>query len=160
MTVQIRAATAKDAPRVVEIYVDSWNAGFTGLMPPIVADDARTQRWTTELAGGPTTWFVAEADGLLAGLVGIGPSRDPVDPQLGELDTIVVDPAHWRTGLGTTLMHTALEALATAYPQAILWTLANYPQAQRFYESTGWYPNGTTRDNGHQVMYRHDLAAG
>ncbi|MFI6828002.1 GNAT family N-acetyltransferase [Kribbella sp. NPDC050241] len=156
MTVQIRAATAEDAPRVVEIYVDSWNAGFTGLMPPIEADDARIQRWATDLANDRTSWWVAEADGSIAGLVGIGPSRDPVDPQLGELDTIAVDPAHWRTGLGTNLMHTALDALA-AYQQAVLWTLANYPQGQRFYESTVWYADGTTRADGHQVMFRHDL---
>ncbi|WP_406048118.1 GNAT family N-acetyltransferase [Kribbella sp. NBC_00889] len=156
MTVQIRAAMAEDAPRVVEIYVDSWNAGFTGLMPPIEADAGRIQRWATDLASDRTSWWVAEANGTIAGLVGIGPSRDPVDPQLGELDTIAVDPTHWRTGLGTNLMHTALDALA-AYQQAILWTLANYPQGQRFYESTGWYADGATRADGHQVMFRHDL---
>ncbi|TCC45947.1 GNAT family N-acetyltransferase [Kribbella capetownensis] len=160
MSMLVRPATPADAPRVVEIYVDSWNAGFTGLMAPIEADAGRIQRWAADLASDRTNWWVAEADGTVAGLVGIGPSRDPLDPRLGELDTIAIDPAYWRTGVGTTLMHTALDALRAAYPQAILWTLANYPQGQRFYESTGWYADGTTRDNGHQVMFRHDLDGG
>ncbi|WP_432888304.1 GNAT family N-acetyltransferase [Kribbella sp. CA-245084] len=89
-----------------------------------------------------------------AGLVGIGPSRDPIDPNLGELDTIAVDPAYWRQGVGKALMQKALQALASTYPEAILWTLANYPQGQHFYESTGWTLDGGSRDNGHQISYR------
>ena len=146
---------AEDAPRVVQIYVDSWNAGFVGLMPPITVDEARVARWAGELAEG--NWWVAEYDGTLAGLVGVCPSRDPVQPGLGELDTIAVDPAYWRKGVGAALMSTALEALATTYPEAILWTLANYPQGQSFYLSTGWTPDGNTRSNGHQVSYRRHL---
>jgi len=160
MSVRIRVATVEDAPRVVEVYVDSWNAGFTGLMPPIAVDEGRIRRWATDLADERNTWWVAEIDGSIAGLAGIGPSRDPVDPRLGELDTMAVDPAHWRAGIGTALMQTALEALASTYPQAILWTLAGYDQGQRFYESTGWHLDGNTRDDGHQVSYRHDLSGG
>jgi GNAT superfamily N-acetyltransferase len=148
----IRRASVEDAPRVVQIYVDSWNAGFVGLMQRLVVDEARVARWTGDLATG--SWWVAEYDGTLAGLVGVGPSRDPIDPRLGELDTIAVDPAYWRAGVGTALMQTALEALAADYPEAIVWTLANYDQGQRFYEATGWTADGRTRDRGRQVSYR------
>jgi GNAT superfamily N-acetyltransferase len=154
----IRPATPDDAPLVTQIYVDSWNAGFVGLMPPITLDEARVQRWAKELADGRNSWWVAEVGGSIVGLAGIGPSRDPVDPRLGELDTMAVGPAHWRTGIGTALMRTALNALAAAYPQAILWTLAGLDQAQRFYTSTGWYADGGTRDGGHQLSFRHDLS--
>jgi GNAT superfamily N-acetyltransferase len=65
----------------------------------------------------------------------------------------------WRsTGIGKALMQTAIEGLTEArYPEAILWTLADYPQGQRFYESTGWHADGSTRDNGHQVCFRRRL---
>lgn len=156
----IRPATAGDAAGVARLYVESWNVGFAGLMPAIVLDNGRVERWAGELAGGPTSWWVAEYDGSIAGMVGIGPSRDPVDPDLGELDTIAVDPAHWRTGIGTALMRIAVDGLTDAgYPEAILWTLANYPQAQRFYESTGWRADGNTRDSGHQISFRRRLRA-
>ena len=149
----IRSATRADAARVVQIYVDSWNAGFGDLMPPIEVSDARIARWSDTLADG--NWWVAEVDDTIAGVVGIGPSRDPIDPDLGELDTIAVDPAYWRQGVGKALMQKALQALATTYPEAILWTLANYPQGQHFYESTGWTLHGVSRANGHQLSYRH-----
>jgi N-acetylglutamate synthase-like GNAT family acetyltransferase len=158
MSVAVRVAEANDAPRIVQIYVDSWNAGFGELMPHLVIDEDRISRWTTELTTGPTRWWVAEHDGSIVGFVGIGPSRDPVDPELGELDTIAVDPAHWRGGTGTALMRTALDALAdSGFTEAILWTLAGYDQGQTFYSSMGWTADGRTRDNGHQVSYRHDL---
>ncbi|WP_371407235.1 GNAT family N-acetyltransferase [Kribbella sp. NBC_00662] len=148
----IRPAARADAPRVVQVYVDSWNEGFGDLMPTIEVSEARIARWSDTLAEG--NWWVAEADNTIVGLVGIGLSRDPIDPQLGELDTIAVDPAYWRQGVGKALMQKALQALAATYPEAILWTLANYPQGQTFYESTGWTLDGGTRDNGHQVSYR------
>ena len=84
-------------------------------MPPIVLDEGRVARWAGELAEGD--WWVAEYDGVVAGLVGVCPSRDPLDPPLGELDTIAVDPPYWRTGIGTALMHKALDELAAGYPE-------------------------------------------
>lgn len=151
----IRAATAEDGPQVAQVYVESWNAGFGELMPPAVLDDARVARWTETVADG--NWWVAEVDRVVAGVVGIGVSRDPVDQELGELDTIAVDPAYWRRGVGTALMDKALEELAGRFDQAILWTLANYPQGQNFYAKTGWTPTDQTRDDGHQVCYHRSF---
>lgn len=148
----IRTATSQDASRVVQIYVASWNEGFGELMPPIDVSEDRIARWFLTLAQG--NWWLAELDDTIAGFVGTVPSRDPVDPNLGELDTIAVDPQYWRKGVGKALMQKALQDLSSTYPEAILWTLANYPQGQRFYESTGWTPAGTTRANGRQISYR------
>ena len=148
----IRAAVGGDGAEVARIYVESSNDGFGQLMPAMVLDDGRVARWSETVADG--NWWVAEVDGAIAGFVGIGPSRDPVDPELGELDTIAVDSPYWRQGVGTALMHKALEQLAARYGEAIVWTLANYPQAQTFYAKTGWALSDRTRDNGRQVSYR------
>jgi GNAT superfamily N-acetyltransferase len=80
-----------------------------------------------------------------------------VDPALGELDTIAVDPPYWRHGVGTALVQKAVDELRSDYDEAILWTLANYPRGQNFYARTGWTLTGVTRDNGHQVSYRRRL---
>lgn len=158
MRIAIRPAGPNDVPRMVQIYVDSWNEGFGELMPPQVVDVDRVSRWTIELTRGQSRWWVAEYDTSIVGLVGIGPSRDPVDPELGELDTIAVDPAHWRMGIGSALMQTALGALdVDGFTEAILWTLAGYDRGHRFYNSTGWTRDGGTRDNGHQVSFRRNL---
>jgi GNAT superfamily N-acetyltransferase len=148
----IRAAVGGDGAEVARIYVESSNDGFGQLMPAMVLDDGRVGRWSETVADG--NWWVAEVDGAIAGFVGIGPSRDPVDPELGELDTIAVDSPYWRRGVGTALMQMALEQLAARYDEAIVWTLANYPQAQTFYAKTGWALSDRTRDNGRQVSYR------
>lgn len=159
MTYRARPAGAADAEAVVRIYVDSWNAGFGKRMPAIVADDDRLARWRHDL--GPETatrWWSVEEAGRPLGFVGVGPSRDPLDPALGELDTIAVAPDHWRRGVGSVLMETALADLREAgYCKAILWTLRDYPLAESFYQSHGWRLSGHSRQEGDQVRYDHDL---
>jgi len=115
--------------------------------------------WTRNLVvSPPTRWWVAEREAQLVGFVGIGPSRDPIDPNLGELHTIAIDPPHWRTGAGRELMSVAVETLEQdGYPEAILWTLENYPMGQHFYEATGWSRDGGARDNGTKIRYRINL---
>jgi GNAT superfamily N-acetyltransferase len=151
----IRPAGGADAEEIARIYVTSWNVGFGELMPPAVLDERRVARWRETVADG--NWWVGEVGGVVAGFVGIGASRDPADPALGELDTIAVDPAYWRHGVGTALMRKALDELRADYDEAILWTLANYPRGQSFYAKTGWTLTGATRADGSQLMYRYRL---
>ena len=82
-------------------------------------------------------------------VVGIGPSRDPVDAQLGELDTIAVDQPYWRTGIGRALMSLALQYLVSdGYSAAVVWTVESYERGIAFYEATGWRRDGGVRDEG------------
>jgi N-acetylglutamate synthase-like GNAT family acetyltransferase len=129
-------------------------------MPVIEADAARIERWrNNDLSDAtPTRWWVAETGNAILGFVGIGPSRDPIDPALGELDTIAVRPDKWHSGVGKLLMETALNELRGGrYPTAILWTLNGYPLGERFYIATGWRRTEKTRNNGDQVRYDYDL---
>jgi N-acetylglutamate synthase-like GNAT family acetyltransferase len=158
-TLNVRPAAPGDVDAIVRIYVDSWNADFVPRLPAIEADAARINRWRNALAeSSATRWWLVERDGEIVGFVVIGPSRDPIDPNLGELDTIAVDPKAWRTGVGKALMSVALEGLRSAgYHSAVLWTLSDYPQAENFYIATGWRLNGATRQDGQQVRYDHEL---
>jgi GNAT superfamily N-acetyltransferase len=155
----IRTARATDAAQVARIYIDSWNAGFGELMPHRTVTPELTGRWRKDLLMPiPHRWWVAELNGAIVGFAGIGPSRDPIEPGLGELDTIAVEPGYWRNGIGQRLMSTALEHLvADGYREAVVWTLANYPRGQLFYAATGWSLDGGTRDQGRQVRYRRSL---
>ncbi len=156
----IHDATPHDAPVIARIDADSWNAGFGDLMPVRPFDFDRVECWRLDLdAPLPYRWWVAELCGVVVGFAGIGPSRTPSDPELGEIDTIAIDPAHWRQGLGRTLMAVAVEHLeADGYRAAILWTLEHYPQGQRFYEALGWKRDGGTRHKGSQIRYRRYFA--
>ena len=159
----IRLATVADGEVVARIYIDSWNDGFGGLLSR--ADRTVTpeliERWNHDLAQPvPHRWWVAEHMSSIVGFVGIGPSRDPVDPQLGELDTIAVDPPHWRTGIGKALISLALQHLVLdGYSEAIVWTVEGYGRGIGFYEAMGWGRDGGIRDEGRQIRFRRNLAA-
>jgi ribosomal protein S18 acetylase RimI-like enzyme len=155
----IRTAGTSDASSIAQIYVDSWNMGFAGLLPARQVTAKLVARWESDLAVPiPHRWWAAEVDATIVGFVGIGPSRDPIDPALGELDTIAITPTYWRRGIGRALLAVALSYLrADGYRQAVLWTLAHYEQGQRFYEAAGWVLDGGVRDAGRQICYRHDL---
>ena len=156
--IRIRSAVQDDAEAVTRIYVESWNEGFGDLMRRREVDAKLTDRWRVDLTGKGYRWWVAERDGAIVGFAGIGPSRDPVDPSLGELDTIAVDPGCWRSGVGRALMSQALRYLsADGYAEAVLWTLARYPRGDGFYRATGWRPNGAVRSGGGQVCYTYPL---
>ncbi|MGI8522178.1 MAG: GNAT family N-acetyltransferase [Nocardioides sp.] len=154
MTAFLRDAGPADAADVARVYVESWNAGFVPLFPTRTLTDRDIERWSGDLASTSTRWRVATADGAVVGFAGTGPSRDPVQPRLGELDTIAVDPGRWRQGLGRLLMTDAVGALARDFESAVLWTLRDYPDGHAFYLSTGWVRDPATRDRGRQVAFR------
>ena len=159
----IRSATTADAEAIVRIYIDSWNASFGPLLSQAdrTVTAELTERWRRDLARpAPHRWWVAERGGSIVGFAGIGPSRDPVDSRLGELDTITVDQPHWRTGAGSALMSLALRHLqADGYRAAVLWTVEGYERGIAFYEAMGWRRDGGSRDGGRQVRFRHGLAS-
>src|SRR5262245_14651594 len=106
--VRVRPAQPADADAVTRVYVESWNVGFGALVRPIEADAERRKSWRETLAArGRRRWWVAERHASLVGFAGIGPSRDPRDERLGELDTIAVSPTCWRSGVGRALMQEA-----------------------------------------------------
>jgi len=153
--VNIREAGPLDVISIVQIYVESSNVGFEGRQPWKEVDAARIERWRYDLSDAtPTRWWVAEIEGRIVGLVGIGPCRDPVEAGLGELDTIAVSPSNWHKGVGKKLMIRAIEGLRGAgFPRACLWTLNDYPLGERFYVATGWQRSSVTRYNGEQIRY-------
>ncbi|MYD61613.1 MAG: GNAT family N-acetyltransferase [Gemmatimonadetes bacterium] len=158
----IRSATAVDAEVVTRIYIDSWNAGFGELIEQSnrIVTSELVERWRSDLAkSAPHRWWVAEHTGKIVGFVGIGPSRDPVDATLGELDTIAIDPSYWRIGIGKALASLAFRHLvADGYNEAIVWTVKGYERGIAFYEAMGWKRDGGVRDNGRQIRLRRPLS--
>jgi GNAT superfamily N-acetyltransferase len=158
VSVTLRGASPDDAVDVARIYVDSWNAGFAAHLPPRGLTEGEVARWRRVLAEQPVRWRVAYDAEEAVGFAGTGPCRDPVEPTLGELDTIAVSPAWWRRGVGSVLMSDALASMRHAgFASAVLWTLADYPRGDAFYRRFGWLPDGRSRDSGRQVSYGHAL---
>jgi N-acetylglutamate synthase-like GNAT family acetyltransferase len=155
--IELRPAESRDAEDIARIYIRAWNDGFGHLLGVREFTPETVVRWRRDLVEGAAQFTVAEIDDEMVGIVGVGPSRDPIDPALGELDTIAVDPDRWRIGIGGCLMEHALETLRRSWAKAILWTPADYDRGHAFYVATGWVPLGLTRSEGTQVAFGRDL---
>jgi GNAT superfamily N-acetyltransferase len=145
---QIRQAWPDDASAVADVYVRSWQAAFAGLVPQHYLDAMDPSReeseWKTRIA--ETRWpssgvLVAETEAEIVGFASFGPSQDI--PATAEIGTLYAMPEAWGTGIGKQLMAAALTTLGQAdYAQAVLWVLEDNERARRFYEASGWRPDG------------------
>jgi ribosomal protein S18 acetylase RimI-like enzyme len=132
----LRPGTPDDADATARLHLRSWAAAYTLTGPSLEARLDQHRRFPAS--------FVAELDGEVVGFVGVGPSRD--EDADGELYTIYVDPAHWRTGVGRELIRAGEEQLRElGFRSVVLWVLDGNTRAQRFYESEGWRLDGEHR---------------
>jgi GNAT superfamily N-acetyltransferase len=153
--VTIRDATESDAPGIAAVHVRSWQEAYRGHLDQNFLDAldpvARAQRWIRILADSTDPRgrvFVAEEADEILGFAHVAASRDPdADPsRIGELIAIYVDPVQWKKCIGSRLMAAALTSLReSGFEAAMLWVLSGNVSALRFYESTGWAPDGSTK---------------
>ena len=118
------------------VYAEGWRAGYRGLVPEdflssLTAEGCAPRQEAISADG----CLVAEADGVLCGLIAFGPARDG-GPH-SEIYALYVLPAAWRQGIGGQLLRSAMDVLAGRYDGVCLWTLAGNARARAFYERMG-----------------------
>jgi len=163
---EVRKATAADAFAIETIRIAGWRAAYRHVFPPEELDalPVDESRWRPRLETPPRGWTtsVAVRGGAVVGFSSIGPSRD--ERGIGELYALYVDPDHWSTGAGLSLMTHAEAQLAAEYAEATLWVLEDNPRARRFYERAGWATDGARKAEERwgvrapEVRYRKSLA--
>lgn len=139
---ELRTAAPEDALAVARVHVRAWQAGYRGLLPSDYLESLRAEdraaRYTFGRLDGPQT-TVALHDGVVVGFATIAGA---------ELAALHVDPAAWRTGIGTALIAHARAALAaTGAHAAHLWLLAGNTRAAQFYARDGWLASGVRRQD-------------
>ena len=168
----IRRATTRDAARIAEVNVRSWQATYRGHMPPEYLDGLdpadRLPRWQqrlTEPAGDEV--LVADGQDGVCGFSSFGSTRDedqnPVE--VGEVRAIYLAPEAMGAGVGRQLMAASIGHLTRAgYKLVTLWVLDTNTRARRFYEIAGFRPDGAVKVDDrdgfrlHEVRYRRPLA--
>jgi GNAT superfamily N-acetyltransferase len=166
--VQVRRATARDAPSITRIQERGWQAAYRHVFPVEELDRGgfiQPSRWRERIRRPPAGWitFVAARDHIVVGFAALGPSRDL--SELGELYAIYVDPDEWSSGAGRALIDRAEQALAASYLEATLWVLEENERARRFYELAGWLPDGARKADERwgvsapEVRYRKRLTS-
>jgi L-amino acid N-acyltransferase YncA len=147
-----RPATPDDADAIASVHVRSWQAAYRGIVPDAMLEGLSIERraswWRGELTEmmPPTARWVVERSGRVVGFASIGTARgDTAGPGIGELFTLYREPEAWSQGLGRALNDQAIVGLrASGFRSAIMWVLADNVCGRRFYERTGWQPDGAT----------------
>jgi ribosomal protein S18 acetylase RimI-like enzyme len=116
----IRAATADDEDRIVDLSLQAWEPVFASmgecvgpaLFTQLFTDDwRRYQETDVRRACGTYQVWVAEADGDVVGFTAIDlPEGEPH----GEIYMIAVDPAHQGQGVGQRLTELAVDQMRAA----------------------------------------------
>lgn len=169
--IRVRPMREGDVHGVSTVRVNGWKAAYTGMVPQdyldalTVTEDARVRRDMFGRGAGTAVHLVAEEDGAVVGWAALGPSReDDREPRDGELLALYADPDRLGTGIGRALMrHILAAARERSFRRLVLWVIADNARARRFYERSGFAPDGATADwsvNGvrvPEVRYSGDL---
>jgi ribosomal protein S18 acetylase RimI-like enzyme len=151
--ITVRAATADDADAIARVHVETWRAGYRGLLPDEeigkITLEQRRAFWKGELAkSGPRKIDVAQDGIAVIGFCSYGPTRDNDAAGAAEIYAVYVHPDTWRRGAGRRLCERAALAAAERGHDAItLWVVKGNERACRFYERIGFRPDGGARSN-------------
>jgi GNAT superfamily N-acetyltransferase len=152
--VRIREAFPIDTEAIVEVTASGWRAAYPGIVPARHLRDLPISTWRSDVRNGlrspegdSFTW-IADLDGVVAGYCFVAaPARgEPEGSRVAELVAIYVEPAFWRSGIGTELANAAVEqARKGSYEEMVLWTFEENRRALAFYRAVGWAPDGGKR---------------
>ncbi len=152
-SVRVRAARAGDAAAIAGIHTRSWRATYAAILGVDtvnrIDEAARTALWSRrirDLSPGQVA-LVAGSDSDVAGFLYGGPSPDgDAVADVAQVLSVHVDPLRTGAGLGGALLHRAgSEFAAAGYREATLWVVSDNAGARRFYERSGWAPDGASR---------------
>jgi ribosomal protein S18 acetylase RimI-like enzyme len=153
----IRDADVADAEAVLGVHVRARTAYYQGFLPEeqLAADNERDPAaYATAITSPNRIVRCAEVDGAVVGFVILGPCYHPdPDPAVGhELYQIHVEPARFRTGVGSRLHDAALSAWRDrGISLARLWVWEFNERALAFYARRGWTADGHERPDRPRV---------
>jgi GNAT superfamily N-acetyltransferase len=155
----IRPAAPADARAIAELEVRAWRWAYVDIVPEemMITVEGRRERWEGGDAAGA---YVAEVDERVVGVVQVGP--DPLEPAVGLLRGLNVEPAAQGAGLGTALYdHAVARLVADGFAAGALWVFEANGHARGFYERRGWVADGATgvAAEAPELRYRKELVA-
>ena len=145
----IRPATTADLPAITAIYEQAVRFGTATfeLTPPDLAEMTRRFSTLTE-AGFP--YLVAEADGAIAGYAYAGPYRPRPAYRFTVENSIYLDPAAHRRGIGSALLRDLIAASTERGFRQMIAVIGDSANAASIalHRKAGFVPIGTHTDVG------------
>lgn len=145
----LRQARANDAAECAHVYLRSRAFGLPQV--PVVHEPSEVRRWMADEVIGHADVWVAEVDGVIAGLLVLSHERDG-----GWVDQLYLDPSWMGRGLGDRFVELARRRCPGGLQ---LWTFQSNAAALRFYERHGFVAEESTDGRGNEerapdVRYR------
>jgi ribosomal protein S18 acetylase RimI-like enzyme len=148
IALRFRLARVEDAADIARIDVRSWQAAYRAILPREYLDKLsipkRQAQWRETIKAGTPRVILAQRDDVTLGYVAWGRSRDrDRHGAEAEIETLYIDPMHWRKGAGTLLIDESIEAAASeGYRDITLWVLEENERALSFYRARGFRLDG------------------
>ncbi|MET0338926.1 MAG: N-acetyltransferase family protein [Caulobacter sp.] len=145
----IRPATAADAPAIAEIYADACLNGFgTFEEVPPSADEIVTRMTGVQSRGLP--YLVAEEDGEILGYAYAGPFRLRAAYRYTVEDSVYISPKAKGRGVGRAVLGAVLDACAAMGLRQVMAIIGDTDNAGSIglHKAMGFEPVGTFRDVG------------
>ena len=157
--VQVRPARLEDAAAVARVQTVAWRTAYRQLLQAAVLDEwddqAAVESWTAAISSPPTPAhgvLVAVEGDEVVGFAAYGPAEvSPDDPPSDdgpatEIAPLLVEPRWGRRGHGSRLLAAVTDVVrSTGAARLQTWLLETDQVSARFYESTGWAPDGWAR---------------
>jgi L-amino acid N-acyltransferase len=116
----VRAASEADLPRIHSIYNDAVLTTTATWDYDPWPWEKRLDWWKAHDEDRTCPVFVAEVDGEVAGFSYLSHFREKIGYRFTREDTVYVDPARHRTGLGMTLLAAVVEAARAERMRAVI----------------------------------------
>jgi ribosomal protein S18 acetylase RimI-like enzyme len=143
LDLEVRRARVGDAPRLADVFRDSWRATYRGVIPHTHLENMIRRRgparWRNAIRSGEMI-LVIEFDGEIVGYATCGTTRSRCAHK-GEIYEIYLLPDFQGLGFGEFLFEACRFRLdQRRLPGLIVWALAENSQAVNFYWHLGGRP--------------------
>ena len=122
------------------VHWKAWHEAYTGLISQEYLDKLTLEVCEKMAFGRTDNIIIAKDRERVVGFVIYG-DRGEKNPETGEIIAIYVLAEYYGTGAGRQLMEAGMEQLK-GYPRICLWVLKGNGRAIRFYEKSGFRPDG------------------
>lgn len=139
----IRTAHADDAQLISHIFAASWREAYQGLIASDYLLRLPDGYWIPSirpwLSSGQVYGLIAQDGDAAVGAILYGRGRDNDWGDYGEIVSLYVLPDSMQKGVGSTLLHHALQALhEDGYHRVYLWALEGNSIGDAFYRKHGF----------------------
>jgi GNAT superfamily N-acetyltransferase len=137
----VRAGRDSDGQALIALICACWSA-YPGIRMDVDREMPELHALATYYTGHGGALWVAEADGVVSGMIAV----QPLQGRVWEICRVYVDPALHGSGLGHALLNQAeRHAIASGAGRLVLWSDTRFDRAHRFYEKRSYVRHGAVR---------------